>query len=114
MVSSSPKPHNGQVGSSCLFENFEILLWSRYVPVAILQCVCHCTIVRLRCNMDVVTVFCCQVTCVNPYINPERAVTLYFPVYVISEPVKGLSGGGGAFVPELYSIFNNRVYKGFL
>jgi hypothetical protein len=38
-------------------------------------------------------------------------VTLYFPVYVISEPVKGLSGGGEAFVPELYSIFNNRVYK---
>jgi hypothetical protein len=34
-----PMSHNGQVGSSCLFENFEILLWSRYVPVAILQCV---------------------------------------------------------------------------
>ena len=41
-------------------------------------------------------------------------MTLYFPVYVISEPVKGLSGGGEAFVPELYSIFNNRVYKEFL
>lgn len=52
------------------------------------------------------------VTCANPYINPERAVALYCPVYVISEPLKGLSGGGGAFVPQLYRYFQQPSFQG--